>query len=237
MMDEGRCFVIGDVHGCIEEVEILLNGLGPGSDDTVVFLGDYVDRGPDSKAVVDRLIRLEGEVGRCVFLKGNHEDMFLAFAGQPGHHGQAFLYNGGDATLRSYGLEGYVGPALWERLPDDHKLFFLRLVLHYRSGDFLCVHAGLNPARPLDGQSEEDLLWIRGEWIRASHNYGFTVLFGHTPMRMPFVHWPYKIGLDTGLVYGNALTCFETSERRFWQVRRGETQVREWIPNRVIPMP
>lgn len=229
-MTDGRIAVFGDLHGCAAELNVLLDFLAPTAEDTIVFLGDYIDRGPDSKAVIDRLLRLEVQAGRCVFLKGNHEDMFLAFAGQRGRYGDAFLYNGGGTTLQSYGLEGRAGLELWNALPNDHRTFFQRLVLQYRVGDYLCVHAGLNPQRPWDDQDEEDMLWIRHDWIRATHSYGLTVLFGHTPMRVPFVHWPYKIGLDTGLVYGNCLTCFVLPEQKFWQVRRRERTVAEWLP-------
>lgn len=229
-MSGSRVLVFGDLHGCVSELNVLLDFLTPTASDTLIFLGDYIDRGPDSRAVIDRLLQLEVQAGRCVFLKGNHEDMFLAFAGQRGLYPDAFLYNGGDTTLRSYGLEGYRGLDLWEGLPDDHRLFFRRLVLQYRVGDYLCVHAGLNPQRPWDDQEEEDVLWIRHDWIRANHSYGLTVLFGHTPMKVPFVHWPYKIGLDTGLVYGNFLTSLALPEQKFWQVRRRERTVIEWHP-------
>lgn len=229
-MSTARCLVIGDIHGCAAELSALLDYLAPSSADTFVFLGDYIDRGPDSKQVIERLLGLRSRIEQCVFLKGNHEDMFLAYAGQRGRHGEAFLYNGGEATLESYGLVGCSGAELWARLPDEHRLFFESLQLYYRVGSFLCVHAGFSPSRPWTDQDEEDLLWIRHEWIRATHNYGLTVLFGHTPMRVPFIHWPYKIGLDTGLVYGNALTCFEIPSLRFWQIRRGERVAYEWYP-------
>src|SRR6185369_11137148 len=104
-----RTFAIGDVHGCIDELNVLLDSLAPAADDTIVFLGDYIDRGPTPKGVIDRLLSLRREGTRCIFLKGNHEDMFLAFLGLGGHYGDAFLYNGGAATLRSYGVEGGSG--------------------------------------------------------------------------------------------------------------------------------
>src|SRR5579862_9488446 len=105
-MGAARTFVIGDIHGCVDEVNCLLDALAPTADDTVVCLGDYIDRGPASKGVIDRLIRLRREGPRCVFLKGNHEDMFLGFLGEGGAFGEAFLANGGAHTLRSYGLSG-----------------------------------------------------------------------------------------------------------------------------------
>jgi serine/threonine protein phosphatase 1 len=216
-----RTFVIGDVHGCVDEVDHLLDTAQPGQGDTVCFLGDYVDRGPSPRRVIERLIRLTTEGPTCIFLKGNHEDMFLAFLGYPGRYGDAFCWNGGDATLASYGLHGLSGPLAAERLPSAHRAFFLALRSHAVVGRFLCVHAGVRPTRPLDAQSEEDLLWIREEFISAPHPFPYTVLFGHTPQRDVYVDLPFKIGLDTGLVYGNRLSCLELSQRELWQIDRG----------------
>jgi serine/threonine protein phosphatase 1 len=229
-MRAGKVYVIGDIHGCAEELGVLLDELAPRSTDTVVCLGDYIDRGPDAKAVIERLLALQMSGPRCVFLKGNHEDMFLAYAGQHGHFGDAFRFNGGDATLESYGLGDLSGAELWEALPPEHRAFFQSLQLTFRWQDFLCVHAGLDPRRPLGDQDEEDLLWIRHEWIQPPHPFGCTVIFGHTPMRQPFLQWPYKIGIDTGLVYGNRLTCLVLPELEFVQVPRGGTRATRWLP-------
>lgn len=220
-MSGGRTFVIGDVHGCIDEVDRLLDALEPAAGDTVCFLGDYIDRGPSARGVIDRLVRLRQEGPRCVFLKGNHEDMFLAFMGQPGRYGDAFLWNGGGATLASYGLSGLPGAVVAERLPPSHRDFLSTLQTQVRFGRFLSVHAGVRPTRPLDAQVEEDLLWIREEFIATTHSFPYTVLFGHTPQREVRLHLPFKVGLDTGLVYGNRLSCLELSQRELWQIARG----------------
>ena len=224
-MNGARRFVVGDVHGCLDELERLLDHLTPGADDTICFLGDYVDRGPNPRGVIDRLIRLRREGPRCLYLKGNHEDMFLAFMGQPGRHGDAFLWNGGDATLASYGCQGLSGPAVAKRLPADHREFLAGLRTHAYIDTFLCVHAGVRPTRPLAAQSEEDLLWIREDFITQAHPFPYTVLFGHTPHREVFVDLPFKIGLDTGLVYGNRLSCLEVDARQVWQIRRGQRAI------------
>ncbi len=216
-----REFVIGDLHGCADELEVLLDALQPSQVDTLVFLGDYIDRGPNSAGVVERLLRLREEGVRCVFLKGNHEDMFLDFLGLGGHYGDAFLFNGGYATLDSYGVQRSAGTELAQQLPAAHRQFFLGLQLTYTTGNFLCVHAGINPLLPLEEQREEELLWIREEFLRCPHRLGRIVLFGHTPQREVFVDLPYKIGLDTGLVYGNKLSCLELGEKELWQVERG----------------
>src|SRR6185295_6249873 len=131
-----RSFAIGDIHGCIDEVNVLLDGLRPAADDTLVFLGDYIDRGPSPKAVIDRLLRLRREGPRCIFLRGNHEDMFLDFLGLGGRFGEAFLYNGGAATLRSYGLEGGEGEEVARRMPEEHLAFLRELQTHYREKEF-----------------------------------------------------------------------------------------------------
>jgi serine/threonine protein phosphatase 1 len=220
-----RSFVIGDIHGCPEEIDRLLDHLAPSPSDTIVFLGDYIDRGPGSKTVVDRLLRLRQEGPQCIFLKGNHEDMFLAFIGLPGGYGDSFLYNGGAATLRSYGLEKYPANEISQRLPTDHLAFFKALVMQHTLGDFLCVHAGLNPQRPMTDQERDDLLWIRGPFIQHPHPFPFTVIFGHTPCREVLIDLPYKIGIDTGLVYANKLSCIELSQRVLLQIRRGERAV------------
>ena len=224
-MTSARTFVVGDLHGCADELNYLLDTLAPGATDTVIFLGDYVDRGPSPKAVIERLIRLVGEGPHCIFLRGNHEDMFLAFLGEHGAYGEAFLANGGDATLRSYAVEERTARGALDRLPADHLAFLRSLRLYYQCGPFLCVHAGLVPDRPLEEQREEDFLWIRDEFVRHPHAFPFTVLFGHTPVRDVFVDLPYKIGLDTGLVYWNKLSCLELEEKRLFQIRRGEREV------------
>lgn len=225
-MSPGRTFVVGDIHGCVDELDGLLDGIAPGVDDKVVFLGDYIDRGPSPKGVIDRLLRLQREGPQCVFLKGNHEDMFLGFLGRGGRYGEMFLRNGGAATLRSYGVEWCGGPEVAAAMPPDHLSFLDHLELTHAHESFFCVHAGLNPDNPIDQQNPEDLLWIRDEWLPCRHDFPFTVLFGHTPLRAPMVDLPYKIGLDTGLVYSNLLSCFELSSRRVFQIRRGERTTR-----------
>jgi serine/threonine protein phosphatase 1 len=225
-MNAPRTFVVGDIHGCVDEADRLLDALALSSNDTLVFLGDYIDRGPASKAVIDRLLRLRREGPHCVFLKGNHEDMFLAFLGRSGLYGAAFLFNGGEATLRSYGLETRTGHSAAELLPPDHLEFLLSLEMHYQHEQFYCVHAGLNPGRSLQEQEVEDMLWIRDEFISNPHPFPFTVLFGHTPQREVLLDLPYKVGLDTGLVYWNQLSCLELGDKLLYQIRRGDRNVR-----------
>lgn len=224
-MAEARQFVIGDVHGCVDELERLLEAIAPEPGDTVCFLGDYIDRGPSPRGVVERLLQLRREGPTCHFLKGNHEDMFLAFLGARGRHGESFLANGGGPTLASYGIEGFAGTQAAARLPEDHRAFYLELATHVVIGTHYCVHAGVRPTRPLEAQEEEDQFWIRAEFIDGPHPFPYTVLFGHTPFRNVLVDLPYKVGLDTGCVYGNLLSCLELGAQRVWQVARGSQTV------------
>ncbi|HTN73582.1 MAG TPA: metallophosphoesterase family protein [Methylomirabilota bacterium] len=224
-----RCFVIGDIHGCPNELRYLIEDLPLESGDRLVFLGDYVDRGPDSKGVVSYLLELQKNATYdFIFLKGNHEDMFLSYLGLPGQYGDMFLFNGGKVTLESYGLST-TNSAPDERLaqiPPAHLDFYKNLRNYYVAAPFLCVHAGIDPLKPLEDQTESDMFWIRNQFIYRSHMLPYIVLFGHTPQDDVFYDLPYKIGLDTGLVYGNKLTCLETQEKMLYQINRGKKTVR-----------
>jgi len=222
-----RFFIVGDLHACPRELETLLAALSLRPEDQLVFLGDYIDRGPGAREVVDLLLELKAEEACALtFLKGNHEDMFLDFMGYDGHYSEAFLFNGGSTTLKSYGLSTNApGREAVAALPPAHLEFFLNLKALSPVGEVLCVHAGVNPSRPLEEQSEEDLLWIRGEFILNPHALPYTVLFGHTPRREVFFDLPYKVGLDTGLVYGGKLSCLEWTEKRLFQIAKGGRKV------------
>ena len=163
---------------------------------------------------------------KCVFLKGNHEDMFLGFLGLGGRHGDSFLWNGGDMTLASYGIDERLGHLVLERLPETHRQFLLDLETYRCLGAFLCVHAGVRPTRSLEDQMEEDLFWIREDFILNEHPLPYTVLYGHTPNQGVRLDLPHKIGLDTGLVYGNLLSCLELRDRELLQIQRGGRDVR-----------
>lgn len=223
---EGRLFAIGDIHGCPDELRALLNTIAPRRGDTVVFIGDYVDRGPSSRDVIEQVLELPSTGAECVMLKGNHEDMMLSYLGLPGNYGDSFLFNGGAATLDSYGVgERELGHAI-ERIPDRHLEFLTRLALSYLRPPYLFVHAGVMPARQLEEQEPEDMLWIRQEFIYNPHRIDATVVFGHTPMRAVMIDLPYKLGIDTGLVYGGKLSCVEFNEGALYQVSRGSRQVK-----------
>jgi serine/threonine protein phosphatase 1 len=231
-----RLYAVGDIHGRADLLDRLMglieqdNKGRPEAQATLVFLGDYVDRGPASKDVVDRLIEGLPQGLRPVFLKGNHEELLLSFLREP-ETGLNWLQNGGDATLLSYGVEKtVVQRAFWlgrpgmaeaaatfrALLPEDHLRFYETLELSYRAGDYLFVHAGVRPGVELDRQDEDDMLWIRDEFLSWPHDFGAVVVHGHTPVRAPEdLH--NRVGIDTYAFQTGKLTAagFEGSRRWF----------------------
>lgn len=205
-------YIIGDIHGYYNKLAALYDTLMGviRQEDTIIFLGDYIDRGPQSYDVVDFLIKVSRiNAFRSVFLKGNHEEMLLKYLGGE-DHGGSYIMNGGDATIRSYTLRGG-----GFHLPEQHLEFFNSLDLYYEGDDFIAVHAGLNPgAVSLEAQEDFDLLWIREEFYRADRRWEKTVIFGHTPVMAISGNGPaYRderrniIGIDAGVIYGKPLAC------------------------------
>ena len=223
-----RFYVVGDIHGCLHELDALVGSLPLAAGDTLAFIGDYIDRGPDSHTVVEMLLELQRRRDiETIFLRGNHEDMCLAYLGRHGRWGEAWRLNGGVATLRSYGIPTQLaGREAAERFPASHLEFFEALRLTFVGDRFLLVHAGIRPTRPLEAQEPEDLLWIREEFITSPHNLPHTIVFGHTPQRHVLLDPPYKIGIDTGCVYGGRLTAIELNEGLLHQVAYGSDRVR-----------
>jgi serine/threonine protein phosphatase 1 len=225
-----RLFVIGDIHGCLDEaaavVEFLRDQEDLSQEDLLVFVGDYIDRGGSSKEVVEYLLSIQQDFPRTIFLKGNHEDMLLAFMGFEGHMGSSYLMNGGLQTLQSYGFYAEVVPErCLAEMPEPHIRFFQSLERCLMVQNLVIVHAGLNPLVDVDYQQDEDLFWIRDEFIANVHFFEKTVVFGHTPYRDVMFDLPYKIGIDTGLVYGNKLTCVELINGEVFQISRGSRRV------------
>lgn len=182
--------------------------------DLLIFIGDYIDRGPDPKGVVDMILDLKEEVDRVICLLGNHEQMFQNYY-RYGRDLGLFLDNGGSSTLASYGIgRSRQDPSF--RIPDRHLRFYESLLPYYETDDHIFVHAGLRPGIPLADQDPEDLIWIRFEFIRSAHDFGKRVVFGHTPFSAPLVT-SNKIGIDTGAVYGGSLTCLELPAMIFHQ--------------------
>ncbi|HON77203.1 MAG TPA: metallophosphoesterase family protein [Spirochaetota bacterium] len=214
-------YIFGDIHGSMVKLEKLYNRVsGRISDtDTVIFLGDYIDRGKFSFEVIEFLRSIASD--NMFFLKGNHEAMLFDYiAGEVDH--SLYTYNGGDATIRSYKKHtGSFNPG------EEHRSFFEGLIQYYEGEDFIAVHAGLRPYMGnLSSQTEQDMLWIREKFYRADYRWDKTVVFGHTPTfyihgRMGEVYDDEKrniIGIDTGAVYGGKLTCLVWPEKTFIQV-------------------
>jgi serine/threonine protein phosphatase 1 len=197
-------FAIGDVHGCFDKLDDLMRRCTEYAgmrSFRFVMLGDYIDRGPDSRLVVDRLRNLcEQRPNAIVCLMGNHEDLFLAALENPAEVG-IWMDNGGDTTLESYDVNAPAG------LPDRHIEWIRNLPLCLDDGLRFFVHAGIDPAVPLDQQDRATMLWTRKRYSETT-NPGRLIVHGHTPLlsKQPEQH-PHRLNLDTGAVYGGPLSA------------------------------
>lgn len=208
----GRLLVIGDIHGCAADLRCLLDDVAPEAGDRVVFLGDYIDRGPASAEVIDEVLAVRQACPDTICLRGNHEEMLLGYLGLDGSRGSIFLRAGGAATVSSYGLDpAKVTPeALAAELPEAHLRFFRdELLFSHLEGPFLFVHAGVRPRIPISSQDREDLLWIREEFLSTDHGLEEVVVFGHTPQRRVQLSASRRIAMDSGAVYGGHLSCLD----------------------------
>ena len=237
-----RIYAIGDIHGCAAELDTLLdmiaadiesadlanNTFSDGAETKItsqlVFLGDYVDRGPDSKGVLDRLVKLKKDQPDTVFLKGNHEAIMLDFLSDP-EDMTHWLEWGGEETLASYGVNNAssrpaeeLAAALTENMPATHLPFLKSLSIKHAQGDFLFVHAGIRPGVAIADQNEEDMLWIRSLFHKTpvKERPDCVVVHGHQPMKKP-LDAGWRIAVDTGACWSGALTAvaIEGVNRRF----------------------
>ena len=184
-----RLIAIGDIHGEVEKLNSMIDRLDLQKQDKVIFLGDYIDRGLNSKAVIERILDLSKKI-ECVFLKGNHEDMLLKTKITHSQDDiEHWLLSGGISTYDNYG--DY--PAIF----NTHGKFLDSLKLYHIEQNYMFVHAGINPKKELSEQTKDDLLWIREEFLDNSHNLPYKIIFGHTPFREPLI-LDDKIGIDTG---------------------------------------
>ena len=224
-MDSGPLtYAIGDVHGCAALLDALLERIAGHAGDRphrLVFLGDYIDRGPDSAAVLRTVSRLNwAEPDRVVCLMGNHERMLLD-ALQTGSAAAHWMYNGGEATLDAFGARDPAG------LPRDTLDWIEALPTLHGDGAHWYVHAGLRPGADARDSDAHDRLWIRDPFLEGDHDFGRHVVHGHTPQRSgrPEVR-RFRTNLDTAAVYGGALTAGIFSDAQgpaldFLQVRAG----------------
>lgn len=212
-----KIFAIGDIHGCAQKLGELIGLIAANREkDTLIFIGDYIDRGSSNRDVVDYVLQLKKEFKNVVCLLGNHEQMLLSYL--EGEDEEMYLYNGGKHTLSDYGIT--FSDTTGERkgkIPRAHLLFFQSLLPYHQTKDYIFVHAGLIPGISLDKQTIDDLIWVRYEFIDSNYDFGRQVIFGHTPMINPLI-MENKIGIDTGAVYGGKLTCVELPEVKIYQV-------------------
>lgn len=182
-----RLIGITDIHGEYEKLCSLIEYLNPQKDDTIVFMGDYIDRGPKSKEVVDKLIEMK-DVCKCVYLIGSHEYAMM-HAKKDEYYDYLFWNYGGDATVDSYGS--------FDNIMKIHGEFFRSLKYFYKKGKYLFVHAGVRSGTPLDEQDKVDMVYIRGNFYNYDHDFPFKIIFGHTDFDEPQV-WKDRICIDTG---------------------------------------
>ena len=200
---------IGDIHGCISALERLIEEVDPGPDDTVVTLGDYVNRGPASSAVLDFLIELEKRT-RLVPLRGNH-DLMMQSARESPRAREMWVSMGGAATLRSY-----PGDLLYD-VPARHWRFLDECEDWYETDSHIFVHGGVDADEPMEKQRSEMLLWSR-VYTADPHHSGKTVICGHTAQESAEVFdLGHTICIDTACVYGGWLTALDVETRHYWQ--------------------
>lgn len=234
-----RVYAIGDIHGRADLLARLHAAIqeDAASADGVerflaVYIGDYIDRGLQSREVIDLLLDEPLRGFEAVHLKGNHEDMLLRFL-EDATAGPIWLANGGDGTLLSYGVGSStqvrdaealdeLRQQLSERIPARHIEFLKSLRLSYRIGDYMLVHAGIRPGRPLDDQDSRDLLWIREDFTSSDETHGKVIVHGHSVNYRPEER-TNRIGIDTGAFATGRLTALvlEGQSRRFLQTGAG----------------
>lgn len=229
-------YAIGDVHGRDDLLERLhqkieqdLAAAADGRSAKVIYLGDYIDRGPDSRAVLDRLLDRPIAGADPIFLKGNHEDALLRFLDDE-QGGERWLSLGAGATIRSYGILAHdaerkrlsadaIREGLRVAVPERHMSFLRSLTLFHASGDYLFVHAGIRPGRPLEAQDAQDMLWIRGPFLRSWRKHPSLVVHGHAASREVVVRHN-RICIDTMAFATDRLSCIALHDttRRFIDV-------------------
>lgn len=231
-----RVYAIGDVHGRLDLLEELVAAIradnasrGPARV-RIILVGDIIDRGPESAAIVDRCMAFTARTDSFVVLKGNHEAMmvdalrgdYIALA--------LWLRHGGTAALQSWGVAEDViaagaSPALIraarDQVPANVAAWLAALPLMLRVGDYLFVHAGIRPGRPIEDQTADDLLWIRGEFLESEADEGFIVVHGHSISDDGVVVRPNRIGIDTGAYRTGVLSALAVEGDRRWILATG----------------
>lgn len=218
-LSEDQCvYAVGDIHGRYDLLTVLLEKIwadAAGKTNSLVFLGDYVDRGPDSKQVVEYLSTLDRPAWEIVRLRGNHEQLLLEFLEVPEVY-QAWRDFGGAETLWSYGVKppnfsdskeiARAHEEFVAKLPDSHRAFLNSLPFAHTIGGYHFVHAGIRPGVPLERQVPEDLLWIRDEFLFSNASFEKIIVHGHSPSYVP-INRTNRIGVDTGAYATDCLTA------------------------------
>lgn len=227
-----RLYAIGDIHGRDDLLAELLalidadNAARAVARTTLVFLGDYVDRGPNSRGVIEALMELEASGRRAVFLMGNHEEVLLLAAEGDRRAASLFDHIGGRETLLSYGVDeiDYEGAdfadlagLIQRHVPEAHLRWMRGLATYHQAGGYLFVHAGVRPGVPLEEQKEADLRWIRSEFLHHEGDHGMMIVHGHsiTDTVDPRVN---RIGIDTGAFASGRLTALGVEGDRCWSL-------------------
>jgi serine/threonine protein phosphatase 1 len=216
-----RTIVIVDIHGCSDALAALIDAVGPGPGDTLVTLGDHIDRGPDSRGVLDQLIALAGRC-RLVPLLGDHEEMLLDVLGDTAAL-RRWLTCGGAETLHSYGwAPGGPRRALAGWIPEPHRAFLAGCRPYHETGTHLFVHAGFLPELPMEQQPGPALRWRVTDARTASpHHSGKVAVVGHTPqLSGEVLDLGFLVCIDTDCARGGWLTALDTGTGHVWQADR-----------------
>ena len=223
-----RIYSIGDIHGRSDLLEKLLKKIQedvkkkPVRNNTIIFLGDYIDRGKNSKKVVELIINLSDRFKK-IFLKGNHEDMLNNFLKDPNLL-DIWLVNGGDKTLINYGVnlkKFFLGKKdalqiqkeFLNKIPRRHLHFLKSLKHFYQISNYFFTHAGVRPNIKLSKQNKKDLMWIREPFLSSKYDFGKIIVHGHTPSYQPEVK-SNRIGIDTCAHITNLLTSLVIEENK-----------------------
>jgi serine/threonine protein phosphatase 1 len=235
-------YAIGDIHGQLNELHRVLALIEQdgGRDAQIVFLGDYTDRGPDSRGVIDLLIEGKNTGRNWTFIKGNHDQMFELFMQSPPQHDPYIITElywlhprlGGDTTLASYGVTSTGRTRLMDThaealaaVPQSHVDFLKSLTLSYEHDELFFCHAGVRPEVPLDRQNMNDLIWIRKEFHDYTASHPKVIVHGHTPVDEA-THYGNRINLDTGAGYNKPLTAAVFEGGKVWTLSaNGRTQL------------
>lgn len=219
-LPDQRLYAIGDIHGRLDLLNRLLSMIEadarayPLKSRKIIFLGDYVDRGMDSRGVLARLIQPMPEGMQALFLRGNHDDMLLQFLDGEDDVLGGWLQLGGTSTLASYGVNPFsaagkpeiLRQALIQKMPPEHRSFLEQTLFSVTLGDYTFVHAGLRPGVGMTEQTNEDKMWIRGDFLFSEQAFETMVVHGHTIKPEADIK-ANRIGIDTGAFATGHLTC------------------------------